>query len=182
MPKTYRVSSKTSTRPKLLYEKERIDAEVKICGEYGLRCKREVWRVQLVLAKLRKRARGLLTLEEDDQRRIFEGNALLKKMFKFGLLDAEKENGLDFVLSLTMHKLLERRLQTRVLKNRLASSIHHARVLIYGKMIAVDNQLVDVASYMVTVENENKINLAANTAINGGKCGRRQRKKNTNVN
>lgn len=63
-----------------------------------------------MLARLRKRARELLTLEENDERRIFEGNALLRKMFKFGLLDKEKENGLDYVLALTLHKLLERRL------------------------------------------------------------------------
>ena len=135
MPKTYRNHSKTSGRPKKLFEKERMDQEIKICGEYGLRCKKEVWRVQLLLARLRKRARELLTLEETDKRRIFEGNALLRKMFKFGLLDKETENGLDYVLSLTLHKLLERRLQTRVLKGRLASSIHHSRVLIYGKLI-----------------------------------------------
>ena len=134
--------------------------------------------MQLVLARLRKRARELLTLEEHDQRRIFEGNALLRKMFKFGLLDREKENGLDYVLSLTIHKLLERRLQTRVLKSRIASSIHHSRVQIFGKQISVNNQLVNVASYMVTVDNENKINLQPNTAINGGKPGRRLRKKN----
>ncbi len=164
----------------MLYDKERIDQEVKLCGEYGLRCKKEVWRVQLVLARLRKRARELLTLEEHDQRRIFEGNALLRKMFKFGLLDQEKENGLDYVLSLTIHKLLERRLQTRVLKSRIASTIHHARVQIYGKQIAVDNQLCNVASFMVTVDNENKINLQPNTAINGGKPGRRLRKRTTN--
>ena len=64
----------------------------------------------MVLARLRKRARELLTLEENDERRIFEGNALLRKMFKYGLLDKEKENGLDYVLALTLHKLLERRL------------------------------------------------------------------------
>ena len=64
----------------------------------------------MVLARLRKRARELLTLEEHDERRIFEGNALLRKMFKYGLLDKEKENGLDYVLALTLHKLHERRL------------------------------------------------------------------------
>lgn len=101
-------------------------------------------------------------------------------MFKYGLLDPETENGLDYVLSLTLHKLLERRLQTRVLKGNLASTIHHSRVLIYGKQIAVNNQLVDVASFMVTVENENKINLQPNTAINGGRPGRRMRKKQAN--
>ncbi|MCP4239082.1 MAG: 30S ribosomal protein S4 [bacterium] len=102
MPKSYKTHSKTSSRPKKLFEKSRIDQEVKLCGEYGLRCKKEVWRVQLVLARLRKRARELLTLEPNDQRRIFEGNALLRKMFKFGLLDPETENELDYVLSLTV--------------------------------------------------------------------------------
>jgi small subunit ribosomal protein S9e len=101
-------------------------------------------------------------------------------MFKFGLLDREKENGLDYVLALTLHKLLERRLQTRVLKGRFASSIHHARVMIYGKLISVNNQLVNVASYMVTVDNENKIGLQEGTAINQGKPGRRYRKKHKN--
>ena len=141
-----------------MYEKERIDSEIKTCGLYGLRTKTEMWKVQLVLARLRKRARELLTLDEQDTRRVFEGSALMKKMFRFGLLDQEKENKLDYVLALTIEKLLERRLQTRVFKTRFASSVHHARCMIYGKHIAVDNQLVNVPSFMLTVDNENKVN------------------------
>lgn len=160
-----------------MFEKERIDQEIKICGLYGLKTKREVWRVQLVLARLRKRARELLTLEEHDERRIFEGQALMRKMFKYGLLDKEKENGLDYVLALTIEKLLERRLQTRVFKTRFATSIHHARVLIFGRHIAVDNQLVNVPSFMLTIENENKVNFHHKSPLTGAKLGRRARKR-----
>ena len=46
---------------------------MKIIGEYGLRNKREVWRVKYTLAKIRKAARELLTLDEKDPKRLFEG-------------------------------------------------------------------------------------------------------------
>lgn len=173
MVKSYRKHSKTSSTPRKLYEKERLDQEIRVCGEYGLKNKRELWRVMLVLARLRKRTRELLTLEPHDQRRIFEGSALLNRMFKFGLLDREKENGLDYVLSTTPQKLLERRLQTKVFKLKLAKSIHHARVLIYGKKIKVNNQIVNVPSFMVTVDNENSIQ----SVPRPDKAGRVARKK-----
>ncbi len=73
VPKVY---SKTFTTPRRPFEKERLDHELKLIGQYGLRNKREVWRVKLVLAKIRKAARELLTLEERDSRRLFEGNYL----------------------------------------------------------------------------------------------------------
>merc|ERR1712096_460464 len=167
MVKSYRNHSKTSKSPKRMFEKERIESEIKLCGEYGLKTKREIWRTQLGLSKLRKRARDLL---------ILEGNALLKRMFKYGLLNKEKENGLDYVLAVTLHKMLERRLQTRVFKLKLAKSIHHARVLIRGRHIAVAGRIVNVPSYMVTVENENKITMYHRSALAGGAPGRRYRK------
>ena len=176
MVKSYRNHSSTSKSPKHMFEKERIDSEVRLCGEYGLKNKTEIWRTQLTLSKMRKRARDLLTLEETDERRIFEGQALMKRVFKYGLLNKEKENALDYVLAITLYKMLERRLQTKVFKLKLASSIHHARVLIKGRHIAVNGRIVNVPSYMVTVENENKITLHNKSPLNGGKPGRRLRK------
>merc|ERR1712198_374717 len=74
--------------------------------------KREVWRVKLALAKIRKSARILLTLEEKDPRRLFEGNALLRRLVRIGVLDESKMK-LDYVLGLSIEDFLERSLQTR---------------------------------------------------------------------
>ena len=99
------------------------DLRMEMIGKYGLKTKKEIWRLQLVLAKLRKAARGLLTLEADDSRRIFEGKALMKRMYTYGLLD-RSEDKLDYILGLTIHKLLERRLQTKIFKSNTCKTIH----------------------------------------------------------
>lgn len=77
------VCSKTYVTPRRPYEKARLDQELKIIGEYGLRNKREVWRVKYTLAKIRKAARELLTLEEKDPKRLFEGMWIVQMLFLF---------------------------------------------------------------------------------------------------
>jgi small subunit ribosomal protein S9e len=83
----------------------RLINELRIVGSYGLRCKREAWRVQLTLAKIRKAARSLMTLAEDDARRLFEGDALLRRMVRLGLLK-ENERKLDYILGLTLNQFI----------------------------------------------------------------------------
>jgi small subunit ribosomal protein S9e len=99
MGKNYRNYGTTYRRPRRPFEKERLDTELQLCGEYGLRNKREILRVSRVLAQLRKSARELLTLDEKDTKRIFEGGAILRRCQRLGLLSGESV-GLDNVLSL----------------------------------------------------------------------------------
>eukprot|EP01094_Clydonella_sp_ATCC50884_P010383 TRINITY_DN19_c0_g2_i1.p1 TRINITY_DN19_c0_g2~~TRINITY_DN19_c0_g2_i1.p1 ORF type:complete len:209 (-),score=52.54 TRINITY_DN19_c0_g2_i1:51-677(-) len=156
-------------RPRRPFEKQ-------CCGEYGLRNKREVWRVQLQMANMRKSARELLTLDEKDPKRLFEGDALLRRLHRYGIMDEDK-NELDYVLSLKTEDFLERRLQTLVYKLGLAKSIHHARVLIKQRHIRVGRQVVDVPSFLVRVESQRHIDFSLNSPFGGGRPGRNKRKK-----
>lgn len=106
-----------------------------------MRNKREIWRISLVLSKIRRAARELLKLEEKDPKRLFEGNALIRRLIRIGVLD-EQRMRLDYVLALKVEDFLERRLQTQVFKSGLAKSIHHARVLIRQRHIRLVRSLL----------------------------------------
>merc|ERR1712151_357280 len=160
MPKKYTNYTKTSNTPRRPFEKEKLINELRLIGSYGLKNKREVWRLQLTLAKLRKAARVLLTL--------------IRRMVRLGLLK-DSERKLDYVLGLTIAQFMERRLQTLVMKRKIASSVHHARVLIRQKHIAVGKQMVNIPSFMVRVSSEQHIQLAATSCIKTGALGRMKR-------
>ncbi|KAF2488905.1 ribosomal protein S4 [Lophium mytilinum] len=192
-PRSY---SKTYHVPRRPFESARLDTELKLVGEYGLRNKREVWRVQLTLSKIRRAARyvglvfislrlpsltemacsQLLTLEEKDPKRLFEGNALIRRLVRVGVLD-ESRMRLDYVLALKIEDFLERRLQTCVYKLGLAKSIHHARVLIRQRHIRVGKQIVNVPSFVVRLDSQKHIDFALTSPFGGGRPGRVRRKK-----
>merc|ERR1712187_597705 len=115
-------------------------------------------------------------LEDKDERRIFEGEALLRRMTRLGLLN-ESERKLDYVLGLTLSKFLERRLQTKVFKLQIARSMHHARVLIRQRHIQVGKQICDVPSFLVRVDSEKHIDFALTSPFGGGRAGRVKRKR-----
>jgi small subunit ribosomal protein S4 len=84
-----------------------------------------------------------------------EEKILLDKLQKMGLLG--KDASLDDVLRLTVENILDRRLQTFILKNGLANTPKHARQLITHGHIAVDGRKIIYPSFFITTDLENKI-------------------------
>lgn len=161
--------------PKRPYESARLDSELKLAGEYGLKNKRELYRIGFQLSKIRRAARNLLTKSDTDPKRLFEGNALIRRLVRMGILSQDKMK-LDYVLALKIEDFLERRLQTQVFKLGLARSIHHARVLIRQGHVAVGKQIVNVPSFIVRLNSQKHIDFAPNSSLSGGKPGRVKRK------
>lgn len=97
-------------------------------------------------------------------------------MVRLGLLK-DSERKLDYVLGLTIAQFLERRLQTLVMKRKLASSIHQSRVLIRQRHIAVGKQMVNIPSFLVRVSSEQHIQNASQSVFKTGALGRLKKKK-----
>ena len=98
-------------------------------------------------------------MEEKDPKRLFEGNALIRRLVRVGVLD-ESRMKLDYVLALKVEDFLERRLQTCVYKLGLAKSIHHARVLIrqrhirYVSCVRYHVDKIDLRGILVVLESK----------------------------
>ncbi|KAL3895857.1 MAG: hypothetical protein SGCHY_004446 [Lobulomycetales sp.] len=163
--------SKTYKVPRRPFVAERLDQELKLAGEYGLRNKREIYRIAFSLSSIRRAARELLTLDEKSPRRLFEGNALIRRLIRIGVLDESKAK-LDYVLGLNIEDFLE-----RLFKLGLAKSIHHARVLIRQRHIRVGKQVVDIPSFVVRLDSGKHIDFSLNSPYGGGRPGRVKRKR-----
>ena len=133
--------------PKKLYDNPRILDENKLVEKYGLKNKKEIWKTEAKVKYLRSRAKILITAEQEEQGVFFD------KLNKIGL----GVNNIAEVLSLDKEDLLKRRLATIVWKKGLANTARHARQMIVHKTILVENNIVNIPSYLVKVDEEKGI-------------------------
>ncbi len=137
-------------RPKKPWDSTRIDEEKILMKNYGLRNKRELWRAQEIVRQFRRRARELIAVEDPENQKI-----LMKKLVKLGMLS--KEAGLDDVLALEITSALDRRLQSIILKRKLAQTPLHARQLITHGHVFVGDRRTKYPSFMVLSEDESRV-------------------------
>jgi len=140
---------KKYSKPKKLFDKERILEEEKIKKEFGLKNKKEIWKGDSKIKRIRQRAKSLISADQEEQQKFFE------KLNKMGF----KVNSIPDVLALTKEDYLKRRLQTILVKKHLAKTPREARQLIAHKKVLVGDKIVSFPSYIVPLELEDKISL-----------------------
>lgn len=152
-PKKPRKQYETPGHP---WKADRLAAELQLLGEYGLRNKRELWRAETKLRKIRAQARSLFVLT--GEKRAEEEGKLIRRLHRMGIVD---ENAIaDDVLKLTVRDILERRLQTIVYRLGFARSLYQARQLIVHGHVYVGDRKVRSPSYHVMRGEEEKIRVA----------------------
>jgi small subunit ribosomal protein S4 len=155
-PRRLKKKYKTPNNP---FEKDRILEEFAYLGKYGLRNKKEFWKHRYQLGRYRQLARETRALPEELRHGRFE--ELKMSLHKYGLV--QKDSHTDDVLSLTVEDILERRLQTIVLKQGLAKTIMQARQMVVHGHIAVNGKVIDSPSYLVKANDENNIDYSINS-------------------
>jgi len=146
-------------KPKHPYNKERILEELEFLGKYGLRNKREFWKMRTMIGNWRKLARESRTLTQEQA--IEAQQELIKKLNRLGILGQEAE--FEDILLLTVEDILKRRLQTLVFEKGLATTVYEARQKIVHKHIAIGEKLINSPSYIVKRDEEDLIRFAASS-------------------
>jgi small subunit ribosomal protein S4 len=139
---------KKFNRPKKPFDKARIDEEELIVEKYGLKNKREIWKAEFQIKKMREKAKQVLTADSEKQEKLM--NSLRKK----GL----EVNNISDILGLNKENLLKRRLQT-IVSEKFKIKPKGARQLITHKHVSINKVKVNSPSYIVSKDEESKIEI-----------------------
>ena len=154
-------------RPKKLWDKDRIEQEKMLKTEFGLKCMRELWSASGELKKYRREARRLLSMTEEERKA--DAQKILNKLERLGML--QKGAVLEDVLGLSVKDLLERRLQTIVMRKGLARTMSQSRQLITHGFISVDGRRVQAPGTIIdtivepTLAYTKKIDISASQPV-----------------
>jgi len=158
-PKT---SRRVWQKPKRPLNYDLIMEELKILGTFGLKTKRELWKTQTELSRVRLQARSLLALRQDERER--KEPILMQSLSKIGLVN--EDSTLDDVLNLQVTDLLSRRLQTIAQRKLYFKTPYQARQAIVHGHIMIGDSVVTIPSYIVKTEEEAKIHLIPESSFN----------------
>ncbi len=144
---------KKYSRPRKPFDKLRIEEEGKIKEDFGLKNKREIWKADSAVKTIREKAKRLISAKPEVQKAFFT------RLNAVGF----KVTSIPDVLSLDKTDYLQRRLQTLLVKKKIASTPKGARQLITHRKVLVNGSVIDSPSYLVPVNLEDKIQLRLST-------------------
>ncbi len=119
--------------------------------------KKEIWKAEARINSIREKAKKLISAGKEEQA------ALFMRLKKVGF----NVNSIGEILSLNTKDYLKRRLQTVLVKKKIAETPKSARQMIVHKKIIIGDNVVDSPSYLVPIELEDKIKLNKKTKKKG---------------
>ena len=155
--------SKHYNTPSHPWQKTRIEQERTLTHQYGLKSKKEIWKADTKVREMRRQARKL-TAKANDEQAQKEKTLLLNKLSRLGML--EQGAALEDVLRMAPENILDRRLQTQVYLQGLASTVKQSRQLIIHGHISVEGAVNRVPGMIVTKTQEKNITYSPSSALN----------------
>ncbi len=153
-PRKIRKKYQTPMHP---WSANRIASERGVVKEYGLTNKKQLWKMESLLTRLKDRAKLLIAQQGAQAEK--ERDQLVTRMARLGLI--RQGASFDDILGLNVNSIMARRLDTLLVRKHLARSAKQARQMIIHRHVSVGAKMVTSPSYLVSVEEEQTITFAA---------------------
>ncbi len=172
-PRKIRKKYKGPSHP---WQAVRIIEERGVKRNYGLKNKKEIWKVSSELKRVKSQAKNLIREKGKENKQAFlEEKQLLKRLAKYGWM--AEDSSLDTVLTLKLKDLLDRRLQTLVHKQGLSLTAKQARQFIVHGHIYVNSRKVTIPSYLVDIAEASTIQFNPGSTLNDAEHPERAKEK-----
>ncbi len=156
----------------------RIVDERLIKKNYGLKNKKDIWKVNSELRRIKSQAKELIREKAKGKKQaLVEEKQLLDRLIKYGLL--AEGSKLDFVLLLEVRDIMRRRLQTLVREQGLSLTPKQARQFIVHGHILVNGRKVTVPSYLVSMKEAATIQFNPGSTLSDPEHPERSKEKKT---
>ena len=156
-PKKTRKKYSTPSHP---WKRDRLEKEKELTQVYGLKNKKEIYIMDSLLRKTKSQLKKLSSKQTDQAAK--EREQIYAKLKKMNLIT---ESSTDSVLSLEIKNVMDRRLQSVVIRKGLANSIKQARQFITHAHIMVGEKKVTSPSYLVTLAEESQVGFAPSSSL-----------------
>ncbi|MFH2028783.1 MAG: 30S ribosomal protein S4 [Nanoarchaeota archaeon] len=157
-PKKRRKKYATPLHP---WNRERIDEERILVKEYGLRNKKEIWKLESLLRNFKSQAKRLISLTSKQAE--VEKDQLLSKLSSLGLIG--KGAPVEDILAVELKDVLDRRLQTIVFKKKFSKTIIQARQFITHRHVSIGDKVLSFPSYIVKIDEEASVNFRPTSSL-----------------
>jgi len=152
---------KLYSTPRHPWQKDRILEEKEIKKTYGLKNKTEVWKMKSLVGRAQAQAKQLISSQTEQGEK--EKQLLLQRLSRFGMV--AEDATLNDILGLKPDAVLERRLQTIIVRKGYARSMKQARQFITHGHILVGDKKITFPSFLVPKGEESSIIFNTNSSL-----------------
>jgi len=158
-PKKLKKKYETPNHP---WEKDRIERDTELVNQYGLKNRKEVWKLETLMKKYKDIIKGLIPRQDEQAEKLRQ--ITIQKLQNLGVIS--KDAIIDDILGMRIEHFLDRRLQTLVYKKGLARTMRQARQFITHRHIMVNGKVVTAPSYLVPLNEEATITFVERSPLN----------------
>jgi small subunit ribosomal protein S4 len=142
---------KTYETPSMMWDSARISREHDLKSKYGLRNLRELWILNSELRRIKQNVRSVLSGKSSET----TGKDIIARLSRYNIVKSDASP--DDLLVVGVEALLERRLQTVVLRKGFAKTSRQARQLIAHGFISINGRRVTSPGHLVLASEEASI-------------------------